>query len=53
MKDLLSCATSLSCEEVKLLDEETVHKCLNNDEDTPVLLKISYSEIVNMKVKMR
>jgi hypothetical protein len=36
MKDLLSYAKSLSCKEANLLDEETVAKCINIDEDVPV-----------------
>jgi hypothetical protein len=48
--ELLNYAKSLSCPEAQSLDEEAVEGCLNIDDDGPVAVQMTDSEICDMDV---
>jgi hypothetical protein len=39
--ELMNYTKGLSCPEAQPLDEEAVEECLNNDNDTPVVLQLT------------
>jgi hypothetical protein len=48
VNDLLKYAKELACEEAKLLDDEAVWEGLNVDNDAPVALQLTDSEIIDI-----